>query len=389
MTLARAAITPADFALLPSRRDEDWRWTDLRGAIRNEIPASPPANDAVQPGGPFKSHTDLEVVIANGRLNYWPEEGESENVELFEHEWPERPRQELTLVQWAGERAIEPPVSILQFSPGPDRVALLRFVSDENATGHHARFGVLVEAGAKAVLWESYEGAAQDYFSNVLLEIFVEPGAHLERIVVAEDGAAAVSVSTALVDVAPGATYTQTILTTGAKRQRFETHVTHPGQGASVRLDGAYLVGGKRHADQTTVVSHAGAGGTTSQLTKGAVAGQGRGVFQGRIVVEKGADQTDARMGHHALILSDQAEVDAKPELLIFADDVQCAHGNTVGQLDEQAIFYARQRGIPLDMARALMTEAFVGEVIDRIEHEGARDIARAWATEELREMVQ
>jgi Fe-S cluster assembly protein SufD len=89
-------------------------------------------------------------------------------------------------------------------------------------------------------------------------------------------------------------------------------------------------------------------------------------------------------MGHHALILSDRAEVDAKPELLIFADDVQCAHGNTIGALDEAAIFYARQRGMPEDVARAMLTEAFVGEVVDRIEHEGAREIARAWVSEQL-----
>jgi Fe-S cluster assembly protein SufD len=125
--------------------------------------------------------------------------------------------------------------------------------------------------------------------------------------------------------------------------------------------------------------------GVTEQLTKGVVRDQARGVFQGRIVVAEGADHTDARMGHHALILSDRAEVDAKPELEIYADDVSCAHGNTVGALDEDALFYARQRGIPEDEAKALLTEAFIGEVIDRIEHEGARDIVRAWAAERLR----
>jgi Fe-S cluster assembly protein SufD len=131
-------------------------------------------------------------------------------------------------------------------------------------------------------------------------------------------------------------------------------------------------------------VTHAEPGGTTGQLTKGVVTDQARGVFQGRIVVAEGADKTDATMGHHALILSDRAEVDAKPELGIFADDVVCAHGNTVGALDEEALFYAEQRGIPEPAARAMLTEAFVGEVIDRIKHEGAREIVRAWAAERL-----
>jgi len=151
-----------------------------------------------------------------------------------------------------------------------------------------------------------------------------------------------------------------------------------------VRLDGVYLLSDQRHADMTTIVSHVGAGGETVQLTKGVVSDQARGVFQGRIVVAEGADKTDARMGHHALVLSDRAEVDAKPELEIFADDVACAHGNSIGALDEEALFYAEQRGIPEAEARAMLTEAFVGEVIDRIEHDAAREIVRAWASERL-----
>src|SRR6202030_1334558 len=149
--------------------------------------------------------------------------------------------------------------------------------------------------------------------------------------------------------------------------------------------DGLYLLADKRHADITAVVTHAGAGGTTDQLIKGVVRDQARGVFQGRIVVSPGADRTEARMGHHALVLSDRAEVDAKPELEIFADDVSCAHGNTVGALDEEALFYAQARGVPEPEARAMLTEAFVGEVVDRIEHEGAREIVRAWVAERLR----
>jgi Fe-S cluster assembly protein SufD len=201
----------------------------------------------------------------------------------------------------------------------------------------------------------------------------------LERIVLAADGEDAVAVARADIELAPGASLAQTVLTTGAKRQRLETRVAHPGGGASARLDGLYLLAGRRHADITTVVVHEATDGTTDQLTKGVVTDQARGVFQGRIEVRSGADRTDARMGHHALVLSDRAEVDAKPELEIYADDVACTHGNTVGALDDEALFYARQRGIPEPQARAMLTRAFLGAVIDRIEHEGAREIARAW----------
>ncbi|MDB5462971.1 MAG: transporter permease, partial [Phenylobacterium sp.] len=217
------------------------------------------------------------------------------------------------------------------------------------------------------------------------LDIRLADGATVERIVLAADAADGVSVSLAKVGLSARTSFAQTILTTGAKRQRLETRVAHPGAGAALRLDGVYRIGGQRHGDITTVVTHAGVDGATSQLIKGVVADQGRGVFQGRIVVAEGADRTDARMGHHALLLSDRAEVDAKPELEIYADDVACAHGNTVGALDEDALFYARQRGMPEADARAMLTEAFIGEVVDRIEHEGAREVVRAWAVERLR----
>ncbi len=174
------------------------------------------------------------------------------------------------------------------------------------------------------------------------------------------------------------------MLLSGAKLQRHETRVVQPGDDASVRIDGVYVLGGDRHSDLTTVVEHKGAGGETQQLIKGVAAGKARGVFQGRIVVEPGADQTDARMGHHALILSDRAEIDAKPELEIYADDVACAHGNSIGALDKNALFYAMSRGLPEPDARALLTEAFLGEVVDRIEREDVREVARNWLTRQL-----
>lgn len=386
MSLARA-IETGDLAQLPGRRDEDWRWTDLRGLIRAEVEWSPEVTDAIQPGGPFRALKAHEVVIANGRFNWWPgNENLPANLQVASHDAPGaiRMADALPMGRLAAERTFDPPVTILAIDGGTDRQFCVRHVSRAQGTGHHSRLGVVVRAGVSATLLESYEGAGWDYFSNVVTEIFLEEGASLERIVIADDVPNAISISTTEVHLGTSCRFAQTILTTGAKRQRLETRISHPGAGVSVRLDAVYLAGEKRHADLTTVVDHQGPNGSTSQLAKGAVAGQGRAVFQGRILVEKGADGADARMGHHALILSDKAEVDARPELLIHADDVSCAHGNTVGALDEEAMFYARQRGIPEAEARAMLTEAFVGEVVDRIEHEGARNIARAWVAEKL-----
>ena len=334
MTLARAIAT-GDVAELPSRRDEDWRWTDLRGLIR-QMPAPAPAGQVWGPGLFSQAGATSSVEIVNGR-------------------GPAR--------QVLGGGVLE-----------------LRLIAD-GAGASSAVFSL--EVTGEAVLLESCEGA-EGSLASVTLDIRLAEGASLERIVLCESADDAILVSQAQVRLSPGARFAQTVLTPGARRQRLETAVSHPGAGATARLDGVYLNAGRRHSDITTVVTHAGVGGETDQLVKGVVSDQARAVFQGRIVVEPGADRTDARMGHHALVLSDRAEVDAKPELLIYADDVACAHGNTVGALDEDALFYARQRGIPEAEARAMLTRAFLAEVIDRIGHDGARDVAGAWLADRL-----
>lgn len=336
------AIDLRDPSSFPTRRVEAWKYTDMRRFLR-EAPAPSPAG-TVAPGGPFAALGGDELAVVNGHCDVFPE----------------------LIAEGAGEH-----------------VARLRFVSTADHAGHQARITVEVKPGASLLLLESYEGQAAGYVANATLDITVGEGGRLTRIVIADDAADALSISVAEVTLAPGAILQQTTLSTGAKLQRLETRVAHPGD-AQVRLDGLYLLSDARHADLTSVVDHLGPNGQTSQLTKGVVRDAARGVFQGKIIVERGADGTDARMGHHALILGERAEVDAKPELVIYADDVQCAHGNTIGNLDESALFYMQQRGIPLYEARALLTQAFLIEVVDRIEHEGAREVVREWLTARL-----
>jgi Fe-S cluster assembly protein SufD len=336
-----AAIRDRDVAELPSRRDEDWRWTDLRALIR--ILPQPSAPFVGEPAaGPFDDLVTRVVTLANGR----------------------------------GEAVIYVPA-------GETAWVALRILSQGDGA-HAARVSITLGAGARLHLFETYEGEG-GYVAQTTLGLALGEGACVERIVLAADSPGGVSVSQAEVTLSPKAQFAQTVVTSGGRRQRIETRVAHPGGHASLRLDGVYLLADKAHADLTTVVTHDGVDGLTEQLTKGVVRDQARGVFQGRIVVREGADRTDAKMGHHALVLSDRAEVDAKPELEIYADDVACAHGNTVGALDEDALFYARQRGMPEAEARALLTEAFIGQVIDRIDQDEARDVVRAWAAERLR----
>ena len=339
---APARIDLRDVSTFPTRRDEAWRWSDFRRVVPG--PAAPAPEMAPPPtGGPFAAVEAGETLFANGRL-----------VDGGSHA-------RLTL---------------------DEAVHRLRFVTRAEGAGWQATAEVVVPAGLTAVLLETYEGQGI-YVASVALSFRLEAGASLERIVLLDEPAQAVSVSSATVELAAGAHFAQTVVATGARLQRHETHLTHPGHGVTARMDGVYLLDGARHADLTTAVTHTG-GGSTRQLCKGVAAGQARAVFQGRIEVLRGADGTDARMRHDALLLSDRAEVDAKPELEIYADDVQCAHGNTVGALDEDALFYARARGIPEAEAKTMLTQAFIGEVVERIAFAPAREMVQAWTAARL-----
>lgn len=325
----------------PSRRTEAWKYSDLKRWLR-EAP-EPSGTALVGAPGPFYDLGGEAIVFANGR-----------------------------------------PVGVTDFIASGVQTLRLRFISDAVGTGHTAAARIVARPGARLLLLETHEGKGSAYVAHNKVEIDVARDAEVTRIVLIEEPEDAISVTNAEVRLEAGGRYRQTVVTTGAKLQRIETQVSHGAEGADARLDGLYLLKGPRHTDLTTVVDHRAADGTTSQLTKGVVHDTARGVFQGKIIVERGADGTDARMAHNALIASERGEIDAKPELIIYADDVQCAHGNTVGTLDESALFYIQQRGIPADEARALLVQAFLFEVVDRIEDDAAKEVVRAWLTARL-----
>lgn len=335
------AIRLRDPTLLPSRRDEDWRWTDLRGLLRTVPEPSLALDPSTIGAGPFDGIGGETVVIANG----------------------------------AGPEAVE-------VEAGGERTIVLRQVSRGDGA-HASRLRIRVGAGARLTLLESHEGGGSG-LSLLGVELELGEGAACERLAVCDLDPDAVAVAELDVRLSSGARFAQTLLTTGSRRQRLETRVSHPGQGAEARLDGAYLLSGRRHADLTSSVRHEGPDGRTSQLARGIVDDQARAVFQGRIIVQEGADGTDARMTHNALILSDRAEVDARPELEIYADDVACAHGATVGALDDEVLFYMRQRGLPESEARALLAASFLGEVLDRVESAVASERLRDWLAARL-----
>jgi Fe-S cluster assembly protein SufD len=269
-----------------------------------------------------------------------------------------------------------PRAVVLRVTQSQSRPVVLR-----RHPGAPMRVRLELDAGTRLTLIDT--GLATAGLSTGLLEIEIGADAELVRYSLQNGGTAAIDLTHAAVTVADTGRYHAIALLFGGKLARAETQVMLAGEGASCLIHGAYLLSGSAHADMTTRVVHGGPNGQTRELFKGAVQDRARGVFQGKILVERAAQKTDARQNHHALMLSEGAEIDAKPELEIYADDVQCAHGNTIGALDDQALFYMRQRGIPEAQAKALLVEAFVTDVFDAIEHEGVRDwfsdLARTW----------
>jgi len=241
----------------------------------------------------------------------------------------------------------------LPIIPG-DRHVLARL-----AIGARRMAGIVVNAGETRTDIERVGGEGVDARA---LEIDVRDGASMSLVTIQQEGD--VALAHRKVRLGQGATFRQFVVAGGAQYARIETEIEVAGSGAKVELNGVYLVAKGRHADLTSQVIMQADHAEVRQIVRGAARKGGRGVFQGRFKVERAAQKADAKMEHNALLLEDGAEVFAKPELEIYADDVQCAHGNTSGQLDEAAIFYLRQRGLPEIEARAMITRAFLIEAL-------------------------
>src|SRR4051812_6052610 len=245
----------------------------------------------------------------------------------------------------------------------------------EQAASVFTRSLVVIENGARAMLVESHEGPAGcDYQVNTALELRVGDAAHVDHIKITGDGAGALHVSTLLATIGAHARFNEFLFTTGGAVVRNQLFVRFDGEGTVAGIRGATLLKDRQHVDNTIIADHAVPGCTSREVFKTVLDDESRGVFQGKIVVRPHAQQTDAKMATHALLLSETAEADNKPELEIFADDVQCGHGATAGDLDEDLLFYLKARGIPAKEAEDLLIQAFVGEAIEGIEHAGLRD---------------
>ncbi|MDP3817030.1 Fe-S cluster assembly protein SufD [Pseudomonas sp.] len=252
----------------------------------------------------------------------------------------------------------------------------LVFLADAGATPLLVQPRALVRmgAGSRATIVESHLGSAGEvYLSNAVTEVVLEAGAALEHYKLQNESTAAFHVALLSVRLAEGSRLAAHSSALGGLLARQEVRVLLEGPGAQVSLNGLYLPRGEQHLDNQTCIEHLAPRCTSRERYKGVIDGRGHGVFDGRIIVRPGAIKTDASQTIKNLLLSDSAQANTQPRLEIFADDVKCAHGAAVGQLDEQAIFYLRSRGIPLAAARSLLTYAFASEMLELIRLEPLR----------------
>ena len=368
------AFTAAGF---PTRRDEDWKYTDLKQVTRRSFATGPLA----VPAAPQLEELDGPLLVfANGRLaSAHGLPGGAAVVPLaqaladghpacFEHlgriARPERHRfaalatalfSDGVLLDLADGLELEAPIRLVFLAGG--------------ATPALACPRVLVRAGAnsRATVIEHYAPTSGESLSLAVSEVVLGPGARLDHYRLQEESSQAFHLGVLAAKLDRDATLVSHNLSVGGRIARLDLDVELAAPGARVEMNGLYVARDRQHVDSHTRVDHAAPRTTSDELYRGVLSGKSRAVFNGKAVVHPGAFGTDAIQANANLLLSPDAEIDTKPELEIYADDVKCAHGATTGQLDAAALFYLRSRGIDEDTARTLLTFAFADTVLARM----------------------
>jgi Fe-S cluster assembly protein SufD len=265
-----------------------------------------------------------------------------------------------------------------QLSAGFDPSTRLRAGLAQDRRGKaivsHPRNLILAGDDSQAMIIESYVGLNNAlYFTNVVTEIVAGDNAVVAHYKLQRESEEAFHISTVQVSLSHNSNFSSHSIDLGGALVRNDVNAVLDGQGIECVLDGLYMVAGRQHVDNHTRIDHVKPHCSSRELYKGVLGGRSRGVFNGKIYVHKDAQKTDAKQTNKNLLLSEDAVINTKPQLEIYADDVKCTHGTTIGQLDQEAIFYLRSRGIDLEAARGLLTYAFASEMIGRIKVEPVR----------------
>jgi Fe-S cluster assembly protein SufD len=403
-----AAFESFAAAGLPHRRIEAWKYTDLRSLMRDALPLAPPPCSAAKAraqgagsllagagcrrltivDGSFAADlSDVSGLDAGVTIQSMAEALSSCDTLVLEHVSKagavENPALDLNAAFMGGGVVIRiaPGVALSQ----PIHLAFI--TTSETPVAMFIRSLAVIERGASATLVETHEGPdGPAYQVNSVLQLVADEDAQVDHVKASREGRSALHISTLIASIGARGRLGDFSFTAGGAVVRNQLFVHLTGERATADIRGASLLGGRQHADTTLVVDHMARECQSRQLFKSVLDGESRSVFQGKITVHRQAQKTDARLMARALLLSETAEADSKPELEIFADDVQCGHGSTAGALDEDLKFYLMARGISAKEAEALLIEAFAGETIEAIGHAAARDalmsVTASWLQE-------
>jgi Fe-S cluster assembly protein SufD len=377
---------------LPTPRVEPWKYTNLNrlAQIAFAAPANDPTPPAPLPAGLLTAEAPaIEILLLNGRLRL--DAGAlallPPGVDIRSLGEAVQDDPSLAVALAAADTAADAMLAlnaalmtdgvVIRVAPGVvvDRPIHLLSVGRAAAgkpVAFHSRHLVQLGAGARLTLVESHVGDGP-YWSHPALQIALGPGARLDHCKLQDEAAEAYHIAHAEAALAAGAVYESVVLQTGALLGRNEIRVRLAGEGAGCNLYGFYLGRGRQHLDNTTEIVHAQPRTSSREVYKGVLDDQARGVFQGKIAVARNAQKADGHQLCKTLLLSDRAEIDNKPELEIFADDVKCSHGAAAGELDDDALFYLRARGIGLVAARRMLIEAFLADLLGEIADAAAR----------------
>ena len=391
----RTAIERFTALGFPTTKNEDWHFTSVAPIAEADFRAHQAGGDVSREDlVPFRfGATDwTELVFVNGRfapelsaLDRLPEgirvadldsawEREAELLERYltrvagfeEHAFTALNTAFLrhgAVVHVAKEMVVDRPIHLL-------------FVSDANAAkgASHPRNLVVVERNAKATVIETHASLGDaTYFTNAVTEIVVAEGATLNHYKVQRESMRAYHVDTTEVRQGRDSHYISFSFAIGAALSRTNIYTHLEGEGCGSTLNGLYMVDGEQHVDHQTLIEHLEPNCFSREVYKGILDGASHGVFNGRVYVHPEAQKTDGKQSNNNLLLSQHARIDTKPQLEIFADDVKCTHGATVGRIDETALFYMKSRGVNATVARQLLTYAFAAEVLEQLEVEEVR----------------
>ena len=398
--LRRVAMDTFESEGFPTTKSEDWHFTSVTPiAERAFKPSRPGGEVSTEVVARFTHGQDWHTfVFVNGRLVKSPPEmtaglAVSNLADAIgdDHGLIERHFAKLATPESGAFTALNTAFArdgaVIRIEAGTviEKPVHLLFISDTGAenTAVHTRNLVFAEKLSQCTIIESYVSVGGDvYFSNAVTEAYVADGARFGHYKLQSESRNAFHVGTAQVHQARGSRYESFSFATGSRLSRTNIYTTLAGDAAEAVLNGLYMVDGAQHVDHRTRIEHVAPNCPSHELYKGILDGRSHGVFNGKVYVHPEAQKTDGKQSNNNLLLSDQARIDTKPQLEIFADDVKCTHGATVGRLDEVALFYMRSRGIGVAQARRLLTYAFAADVLEKIELESLKEALEAQVLE-------